>query len=403
MALFKEEMDQYEKHLVEYNAKLFDWKKGGKKNGEPVPEKPLAPVSQRLWCSDVTIEALAVILEQAPRGILLVRDELSGWLNSFNQYKGGRGSDAAHWLSMHGAKPLLMDRKTGDKGVINIPRAAVSITGGIQPVVLKHALGSTHFDDGMAARLLLAMPPRKAKKWTDHDIPGSLECKLDDVFSRLLELEPTVSSDGDTAPVDMPLTNSGRRAFIDFYNLHNAEMVELCGDEAAAWSKLEGYAPRLALVIHCVRCAAGDTTLENNYAVDEKSVTAGVELVRWFSREALRVYAVLGESEEIRDIRRRVEVIQLKGGQVTVRDWQRTGHHKTAEDAKKELKTLIDLGLGDWKAQKPRRQGGRPSEIFILRDTCDTAKTPSSGSEDEVLSLPPEEESDDDGQWGEIE
>ena len=74
---------------------------------------------------------LAVLLEQQPRGLLMARDELSGWVNSFDAYKSCRGADVVHWLSMHRAGNVIWDRKTG-RHVIDVPRAAVSITGGIQ-------------------------------------------------------------------------------------------------------------------------------------------------------------------------------------------------------------------------------------------------------------------------------
>ena len=90
-------------------------------------------------CQDCTVEALAVLLEQHPRGLLLARDELSGWVNSFDAYKSCRGADVAHWLSMHRAEPIRVDRKTGRR-VIYVPRAAISIAGTVQPAVLKTAL-----------------------------------------------------------------------------------------------------------------------------------------------------------------------------------------------------------------------------------------------------------------------
>ena len=69
-----------------------------------------------------------------------------------------------------------------------------------------------------------------------------------------------------------------------FYNEHAREQVELSGDLAAAWSKLEGYAARFALLVHLVRAESGDTTLADASTVDEPSITAGVILSRWFGR-----------------------------------------------------------------------------------------------------------------------
>jgi len=155
--------EAHEEEMLRHDAALRTWRHKRANNGEPPPTKPLAPVPERLIVSDTTVEALAMILESQPRGVLLARDELSGWLGSFDQYRSGRGGDAASWLSMHRAGPITADRKTGQR-IIHVPRAAVSVAGTIQSEILQQALGREHFQDGLAARLLVAMPPRRAKK-----------------------------------------------------------------------------------------------------------------------------------------------------------------------------------------------------------------------------------------------
>lgn len=371
----QEDMNQYLAEEEHHKVALANWRKNGHKKCDPCPEPPRRPVCQRLVCSDVTVEALADRLQDAPRGLLVVRDELAGWVQSFNQYKGGKGSDSAHWLSMHRAQELLVDRKTGDKATIYVPRAAVSITGGVQPDILRRVLGQEYFDNGMAARLLLAMPPRRIKIWNDRGIPESLEAELAEILDRLLALEPNVPDDGAPYPVDVPLSAEALKLFVKFHNEHNAELIELHGEEAAAWCKLEGYAARLALVVHCVRAAAGDASLSTLGAVDEDSVAAGVTLARWFGYETRRIYAVLRESEQDRELRRLSEVIERTGGQVSVREWQRIRHHKTAEAAKAELNALVEAGWGRWQSSSSSPQGGRPTEILVLCDSVTGDKT----------------------------
>jgi len=51
------------------------------------------------------------------------------------------------------------------------PSAAVSITGGVQPGILNRVLGYEHRESGLLARMLLAMPPRLRKRWTEIEIP----------------------------------------------------------------------------------------------------------------------------------------------------------------------------------------------------------------------------------------
>lgn len=401
---YKKAWTAYLAETDEYKATLSDWKKEGRSKGVVKPDPPEKPICKRYWVSDTTVEALADRLSDTPRGLLLVRDELSGWLGSFNQYKGGKGGDCAHWLTMHGARDLVVDRKTGDKTTIYIRRAAVSITGGIQPAILRRMLGQEHLDNGLAARLLLAMPPRKAKTWTEQEIDSGLETKLENVFDQLFTLEPSEDQQGESYPVDIPLTPPAKDALIRFYNEHNQEQVELVGAEASAWSKLEAYAARLALVIHFVRWAEGDPTLEYIGMVDEQSMSAGVVLARWFGREARRVYAHLQETEE-EEIQRMVfEQIERRGGCVSVRDWQRIRHHPTATEARDELERMVHAGFGTWQAPGPTESGGRPSTVFVLLDSVTDDKTPDIEPESGVLSLSQgiDDEKLQDNDWGEL-
>ena len=359
-----EAIKQHADALAMHERDAAHWKKS--KSDTPPPAKPEAPIADRCWTDDATTEALAVLLQQNPRGLLMVRDELAGWFN-FDRYAGGKGGgDAAKWLEMFGGRPMVVDRKTG--GTLYVPRAAVSIAGGIQPETLRRALGQEHRDNGLAARLLLTCPPRKPKRWTEADVNADTEAAVALVFDRLFGLTPETDDDGDERPRLVTLADDGKRAWVTFYNEHAGEQVNLSGDEAAAWSKLEGYAARLALVVHLTRWAAGDATLRDPARVDEASIAAGVVLARWFGDEARRVYAILGESDEGRESRRLVEWIDRKGGTATVRDLTRgpREYRGDPERAAKALGELVAAGVGRWEVDDHAGGRGRPADRFRL-------------------------------------
>lgn len=379
--------EEYEGTKLQYEKDLAAWKKS-KDDNDP-PEKPEPPQPARMMVSDTTVEAIAPILLANSRGLLLARDELAGWIGSFDRYARGTGTDSANWLSMHAGEQMLVDRKTGEPRTIHVPSASVSITGGIQPGVLARALAIEYRENGLLARLLMACPPRRAKKWTDDDIPPEIEAQFASLSDRLLELRPNTfgGDDGDTEPVVVPFSTDAKSVLVDFINEHGEEQVDLSGDLAAAWSKLEGYAPRLALLIHFIRWAAGDPSLASPDVIDTGSIAAGVKLTRWFGNEARRIYALLGESDDERERRRLVELIENRGGSVTVREWQRCRSHRTAKDAEAELAALVEAGLGRFKTASPAPKGGAPSKRFMLTDTIDTDNTLRGGPESGVLSV----------------
>jgi hypothetical protein len=312
-----EKSQEHQRALSNYEAALSDWKRTKGVRGEP-PEKPPEPICKRILISDPTIEAVADRLQDNPRGLFLDRDELSGWLGSYDQYRAGKGSDVAHWLSCYNAKEFLIDRKSTQRKTIYVERAAVSVTGGIQPRTLARMLGKHHFENGLAARFGFAMPPRRKKVWRDSSISEDAQEALEWIYDQLLALTFGQDADGNPEPIDVPLSPDGKDAYIAFYDVHNAELAELSGDLAALWAKLEETAARIALVMHCVRSACGDQTLKSEDAIDGTSIQIGVTLARWFANEGRRIYSVLAESDEECERRRLFELIQAKGGRIVV-------------------------------------------------------------------------------------
>lgn len=384
MAEYNDAVKQFNREAGGHDADLAHWKHSGRKTGEPQPEPPDNPICKRLVVSDTTVEALSVVLEENPNGVLLVRDELAGMLRSFDQYKGGKGSDCQNWLLIHGARTIIIDRKGSTpsaRRTIIIPRAAVSVTGGVQPAILQQVLmgnGREHITDGLAARFLMAYPPQKLKRWTDAEISAEAERDLTSVYTGLRELEPGADETGEQAPVTLPFTKSGKAAWIEFYNDHADEQSRLTGDLAAAWSKLEGGAARIALVIHCVRQVWNDPTLESIRAIDGASVRAAVELVSWFCNEALRIYGYFHETDEERETRELVEWIERHGGVVTPRQVQQGWRRYKADvaDAERALIELAAAGKGHWLHVPPGDRGGRPTRKFRLLLPSTVYETP---------------------------
>lgn len=410
MKQYEDELKAYGRDKEIYEADLAEWKKSGRKRLEPPPEPPEEPVAVRYFVSDCTVEAIAVLLEQCPRGLLVARDELSGWVNSFDAYKSCRGADVAHWLSMHRAGPLTVDRKSGRR-MIHVPRASVCIAGGVQPKALMAALigryqasnadeamdrpGKEHFDNGLAARLLFAMPPRRPKRWTEDELPRHTEMALETIVSRLLALDMPEDENGQLQPRDIPLSPDGKQAWIEFYNAHASEQAEMPGDLAAAWSKLEGYAARFALLVHLVRAASDDPTLADAAAVDKQSIAAGVKLSRWFGDETARVYAVIGgdaETPEAREQRELVRIIRDHGGEITVRGLMQASrrYRSSAKEAEDALSRLVANGtLSAWINHHDGGRG-RPGLVYALAETGNGDTNDENPEETAfVLPLPP--------------
>jgi DNA polymerase I-like protein with 3'-5' exonuclease and polymerase domains len=366
---FQEELAEYREDLRAYKEAKEAAKADGTDPGDP-PEEPLL---QRVVCSDTTIEKLAEILEDNPRGTLVARDELAGWLGSFTRYKQKGTTDLPNWLEMHRAGTIIYDRKTGERRTVYVSGAAVSVTGGIQPGVLARAFTPEFLDAGLAARLLMALPPKLPKRWSEVEVALEVEHDYQEALDKLLALEFDVK-DGEKLPHVLGLSREGKAAWIAFYNGWAKEQAAVEGELAAAFSKLEGYAARFALLHHVVtRVAFGEDDL---VPVEQESIEAGVALCRWFAAEARRIYSILSESNEDRDTRRLIEFIQTRGSTITVRGLMRANCrvHPDAASAETALTELVRSGLARW-IELPQKKKGKPVkavELCMTHDTHDT-------------------------------
>ena len=328
---------------------------------EPIRKaQAAATAKQRFLVSDVTIEALAVILERNPRGLLLARDELAAWIRGFDQYKRAKGADSAAWLELWRGGQLIIDRKTGDSPNIVVPHAGVSVNGTIQPGILAKALTNDDYESGFAARLLLAHPPQLLKTWSNRTISERTRSRYCSLVESLLALE---HCDGELLePLRLTLEPQARSEWEAWYNKISRKQADSESDqEAALLAKMEAYCARFALILQL----AGDS---KSTFVTTESMRGAIKLADWFAEETKRVHALLSEDTDQRENRELAEWIFSRGGSITARELSH-GRRKFRNDsvaAEAALSALVQVGLGKWVEPPPNRGGGRPTRAFHL-------------------------------------
>jgi hypothetical protein len=253
-------------------------------------EPPEFPKARRFRVEDITREKMISLLQDNPRGLLLANDEISGWFKSFGAYKSGLGGDESSWLKMYNGSTLDSDRKGGppENQHIHVKRALVSITGGIQPEILKGNISADSINAGLLARFMVAMPPRRRGGWTSAEIDPRCRAAVGSVVDWLLALRD--SGDG---PVEVPLSHDALNLWINWVNgiasaIHESPHPSI----QASLSKIEGVAARVALLIHMVRAGAGEDVDQS--VVDAESLSAALRIAFWFADEGARVYSEMG-------------------------------------------------------------------------------------------------------------
>jgi len=154
---------------------------------------PKEPLLRRYKSEDATAEKLSEILLENPQGILVHRDELSGWLRNLD--KQGREGDRSFYLeAWNGTGGFDVDRI--GRGSQHIPALCLSILGSIQPGPLSsyvyQATQGEKGDDGLLQRFQLLVWPDPQPTWRNVDRWPDVEAKnrVDDVFKRLDALNP---------------------------------------------------------------------------------------------------------------------------------------------------------------------------------------------------------------------
>ena len=369
------ERQTYELEVEDYEKARSTWRHA-KKSDEPPPKRPREPIQRRVLVEDATSEALVSALADNPRGLLVATDEFSGLLGSMGRYNGTPAADEALFLKAYSGRSHNVCRRTGRS--VHIRQAAVWLTGTIQPGVLRRALGIERRESGLLARLLLAAPPRRPKRWTTDTIGWTTRGDFVRVLDNLYGLEHELKAGRQESRV-VRLGRDAETLFVRFHNEHNVETNELTGDLAAAWSKLEETAGRLALVVHAARLAAGEHVVAGE--IDAGSMAAAIELTGWFKYETRRVYALLAESEVERATRqaddRLAAFVIAHGGSVAVRDViAGVRSIRDANAAERALQRLVDAGRGMWIDKPTTDDGGRPTRLFVLIGQAASAQPP---------------------------
>jgi hypothetical protein len=224
------------------------------KAGKTPPSKPVfaeldEPLEPRLVLNDVTLERVALLLASAaPKGLLMARDEIAGWLLGMNAYNEGA---RAFWLEAYGGRPFVLDRVKHPKP-IKIFRCAVAWHGSIQPARLAEVMREV--DDGLLARLVWFWPD--PVRFDLGDIGVRIDWAIS-AFDRLRILELNREA-GEPEPIMVRFTAEARQRMVRFGRLMQEQGNSTTGLLRSAIGKARGLALRLSLVLAHLRWCAKD-------------------------------------------------------------------------------------------------------------------------------------------------
>jgi hypothetical protein len=342
---FSDRLRDWQTQAESYKASTEAWQKDireAQKTGHapplpPTREPPPEPQAPRLRQTDVTIERVASLLASAaPKGLLIVRDELAGWLLGMNSY-----NDAGRqfWIEAYGGRPYRVERQKNPLP-IEVPRLAVAVFGGTQPDRLARMLHDA--DDGLLARFCWFWPEPVLFDLS-RAAPGvdAATEALDRL--RMLDLVPA------SRPLMVPLADDAVPLIAEFGRDMQARQAEAGGLMLSALGKARGTALRLSLVLEYLWWCGDEGMSPPPVTITARAFTAGAHLVAdYLIPMAERVYGDAAARPEDRNAATLARwIVKNRPAEVYVRKLQREMRLpglSTAEAIHGAARVLLEAG-----------------------------------------------------------
>jgi len=389
-----EAMTDYAVEAEVYAGKKDAWKKAVRKaaaDGKPTdgmlpPAKPDEPIERRLRTNAGSVECLINLLNENPNGLMMFRDELTGWLRNLD--KPGKEGDRQFYLEAWNGNGSGFDYDTFTHGHLHCESLCLSILGSIQPGPLSHLIADAAKggggDDGMIQRFQLLVYPDSPGTWRNIDRWPDTEAKarVRRIFERLDKMTFPATDEGIPA---LRFDNEAQALFDEW----RAELeAKVSSEEStlieAHLAKYRSLMPSLALLTHLAEVADRDA------ALTPVTVDAAARAAAWceyLESHARRVYGMqaMAEVEGARTL-----LAKLMRGDIqtpfTARQVYRNHWSRLASPAEVEAACGI-LQDHDWlQSEEVRGETGRPTVTYTMNPKA--AKKASEGLPTQVSKVP---------------
>lgn len=299
---YEESIKSYELELAAYNIRKKGYEEVYKSKCKKSIEKGLLVYDQKFQCEempqkpkrkrykteDPTVEKLGEMFAENPQGMLLFRDEISGWLYSFE--KTGRENDRQFFLeSWSGKEDFDVDRIS--RGSLHVSALCLSIFGSIQPGPLSQYIRSAMKggigDDGLIQRFQVMVWPDVKADWdlVQGMLTPEQEARVQDLFDFIDKLQ----FDTDENPVFLYFTEEAQALF-DIWQERHEKLLrkgDLPPHIESHLAKYKKLLPALCLILEHIHAAVRtEYPQEISYQTLEKAMT----WLKYFESHACRIY-----------------------------------------------------------------------------------------------------------------
>ena len=348
----------------------------------------LIPEIKRYVTDDGTIESIGELESKHKNGMLVKRDELTGWLASLEN-ESNQQARSFYLEGFNGLGSFQVDRI--GRGSVFIDTHCLSVIGGIQPDKLEYYLSKTMKglgNDGLIQRFQLMVYPDPLPNSKERDLPPDKESR--DAIYNLFESIDSMQL-GDfmrygANPIDeyhkRPYYRFTDEAYQEFMNWYDALKLRAGDAEHSIIAEhLIKYAktvPSLALVFHLVDCIEHGTSLG---AVNINALRAALAWCEVLESHMMRVYSTVIDSANIKASYLADKIIKMvkRGADKTdITNWIEHGFTARqlirkgwkgltdSDDVLNSLEVLIENNWLSWQVVPSTGKGGRPTERYYI-------------------------------------
>lgn len=279
-------------------------------------------------------------MSENPSGVLVCRDELTGWLSSLDK-PGCEDSRAFYLQSWNGDSFFTVDRI--GRGTIHA-YVCVSLLGGIQPARLRSylsdAVSGGPNDDGLMQRLqLLVWPDTVPWVGIDRAPAQAAAKKVEHALRKLTEMDSE-------NPELFRFSSDAQELFNSWQENLETKKLRGAGEHPALISHLAKYRslmPSLALLFEL----ADRSSTSENFEVSLEHAAQAADWCKYLESHARRVYSCITSKSihAARELAERIKEGKL-GREFAPRDVYRKGWTEllSSEITKEAIDVLVDTG-----------------------------------------------------------
>jgi hypothetical protein len=294
-AYYQQAASEYESAKEELELRHAAWRetfKSNSKSGKATPARMnnelSEPTLRRLIVNDSTFESMHLTMSENPAGILVIRDELTGWWSQLD--RPGREGERAFFLqAWNGDTGFDLDRIV--RGDVHVPACCLSFIGGIQPARLRFYLADAIHDgpsnDGLIQRFQLLVWPDTNPDWKYIDRPpkADVEGQVAQVFRRLVALDPE-------EPARYRFAQDAQKLFVEWLTEleWKVRSDELHPALSSHLSKFRSLMPTIAVLFELADWASGRGS-GDTVSLDHAKQSA--EFCEYLESHARRIYSCI--------------------------------------------------------------------------------------------------------------